>query len=158
MVNKKAYTNGKHDLKRGVDFIGISCVFFCHDGKGKFLMHKRSKNCRDEQGDWDLGGGAQEFGDSFEDTIKREIKEEYGADAIALKYVNTLEAHRQLADGTPTHWIAILYAVEVDPNQAKNNEPFKIDEIGWFDKNNLPNPLHSMTKRNLDEIKLAGLI
>ena len=46
----KGFANGKHDLKRGVNFIGVTCVFVCHDGKGRFLLHKRSKNCRDEQG------------------------------------------------------------------------------------------------------------
>lgn len=40
----------KKDLQRGIDFIGITCVFYCHDGQGNFLMHKRSKNCRDEIG------------------------------------------------------------------------------------------------------------
>ena len=44
-------------MQKGIDFIGITTVFFCHDGKGKFLMAKRSKNARDEHGRWDIGGG-----------------------------------------------------------------------------------------------------
>ncbi len=71
----------KMDLKKGVDFIGITCVFYCHDGKGKLLLHKRSKNCRDEVGRWHVGGGSMEFGEDFEETVKREIKEEYCTDA-----------------------------------------------------------------------------
>ena len=35
----------KKDLQGGVDYIGVTVVFYCHDGKGNFLMHKRSKNC-----------------------------------------------------------------------------------------------------------------
>lgn len=155
---KKAYANGQHDLRRGVDFIGVTCSFVCHDGNGKILLHKRSQNCRDEQGRWDNGGGAHEFGASIEETILREIKEEYGADAFNLQYVKTYDAHRQLDDGTPTHWVAVVYVAQVDPKQAKNNEPYKIDEIGWFDPNELPSPLHTQTLHTIKSIRAAGLI
>jgi len=35
-------------LKKGIDFTGVSIVYFCHDGKGNFLMQKRSQQARDE--------------------------------------------------------------------------------------------------------------
>lgn len=78
------FVNGQNDLRRGIDFIGVVCSFLCHDGKGNFVLQKRSKNCRDEQGKWDCGGGAHEFGTSLEHTLKREIKEEYGANAFNI--------------------------------------------------------------------------
>ena len=152
------FSNGKHDLRRGIDFVGVTCSFVCHDGKGKFLLHKRSKNCRDEQGRWDNGGGAHEFGHSIEETIEREIKEEYGADAFNLQFIKVYDAHRKLEDGTPTHWVAIVFAAQVDPKKVKNNEPYKIDEIGWFTLDNLPTPLHSQSKHTLQSIKEAGII
>ena len=33
-------------MQKGVDFVGISVVYFCHDGKGKFVMAKRSEQAR----------------------------------------------------------------------------------------------------------------
>ncbi len=45
------------NAKRGIDYIGVNCVFWCHDGKGNVLFHKRSKNCRDEQGTWTPAAG-----------------------------------------------------------------------------------------------------
>lgn len=154
----KAFTNGKHDLKRGVDFIGVTCSFVCYDGRGRVLLHKRSKHCRDEQGRWDNGGGAHEFGDSIEDTVRREIMEEYGTDALDLQFIKVKDLHRKLDDGTPTHWLGVLYAVRIDPEQAKNNEPYKIDDIGWFTLDDLPSPKHSQLLDNLAAVKAAGLI
>ena len=37
-------------MKPGVDYIGITTPFYCNDSNGLFLLHKRSKNCRDEHG------------------------------------------------------------------------------------------------------------
>ena len=49
-------------MKPGIDYIGISTPFYCHNGKGFFLLHKRNQNCRDEHGAWDTGSGKLEFG------------------------------------------------------------------------------------------------
>jgi 8-oxo-dGTP diphosphatase len=157
-MKSSGFANGKHDLRRGIDFIGVTCSFVCHDGKGKVLMHKRSKNCRDEQGRWDNGGGAHEFGATFEETIKREVKEEYGTEPFNLKFIKTYDAHRNLAGGIPTHWVSVVYAAQVDPKKVKNNEPYKIDEIGWFSFESLPTPLHSQSKHTLESVHAAGII
>lgn len=139
-------------LKAGTDYIGVNVVFWCHDGKGKVLMHKRSKNCRDEQGRWDCGGGAIEFGETFEDAIKREIMEEYGVKPLAVEYIitkNILRAHR----GRQTHWIKNLFWVLVNQSKVKIADKEKIDEIGWFTLKNLPAPLHSQIKGEVKIIK-----
>lgn len=129
-------------MQKGLDYTGISIVFFCHDGKGKYLLSKRSKNCRDEHGRWDPGGGALEFGASIDETLRREIKEEYCADVIEHEHFGFLDVHRTL-NGKPTHWVALLYKVLVDPKQVRNGEPHKFDAIDWFSLDELPSPLHS---------------
>lgn len=132
----------KNDLKMGFDFIGVNCVFWCHDEKNRILMHKRSNRCRDEQGRWDCGGGAMEFGETFEETVKREVEEEHGVRPIKIDYIMTENVLRTY-NGQKTHWIKNLHWVLVDPKKVKNNDPDKIDEIGWFDIDKLPKPLHS---------------
>jgi NADH pyrophosphatase NudC (nudix superfamily) len=127
---------------RGKEFIGVNCVFWCHDGKGKLLMHKRSKKCRDEQETWDCGAGSMEFGETFEETVRREVLEEYGAQPKEIKYISSANVLRE-HNGETTHWVKNLHWVLVDPKEVKNNEPDKIEEIGWFDLENLPTPLHS---------------
>ena len=139
---------------RGIDHIGVGCVFLCHDGQGRLLMHRRSANCRDERGTWDCGGGAMEFGETFEETVRREVREEYGAEAMEIRLLfarNTLREH----DGTPTHWVHAVHLVRVDPAQVRNNEPHKINDIGWFLPDALPTPIHSVLSRYLDRVREA---
>lgn len=95
------------DIRRhkGISFVGVGTVFFCHDGNGRFLMSKRSKQCRDEQGKWEIAGGGLKWGITAEDNIRREIKEEFDADAKIIDFMGYRDVFRTLDDGTPTHWL-----------------------------------------------------
>jgi 8-oxo-dGTP diphosphatase len=129
-------------MKKGVDHIGITVVFACHDGKGNFLLSKRGKNCRDEQGRWDPGGGGLEFGDTVEGTLKKEIAEEYCAKVLDFEFLGYRDVHRKI-NGEKTHWLALDFKVLVDRNKVRNGEPHKMDEIGWFRLDAMPKPQHS---------------
>ena len=145
------------DRRRGIDYVGVTINFIVHDGNGRFLLQKRSKKARDEHGNWDICGGALEFGEPIEDGVKRELKEELAAEAQDIKFITAYEAHRE-HKGNPTHWIALNHAVLADPAKVKINEPDKIDEIGWFTLATLPSPLHSQIQKALVPAKAAGII
>ncbi len=127
---------------KGIDHIGVSVIYFCHDGKGNFVMAKRSQNARDEHGNWDIGGGGLEFGDTVENTLKKEIKEEYCADVLDFEFLGFRDVHRE-HQGKPTHWIALDFKALIDPGQVKNGEPHKFDEVRWFTLKVLPSNLHT---------------
>lgn len=129
-------------LKKGTDCIGIALVFFCHDGACRFVMHKRGQNTRDEQGRWDIGGGALEYGDTVEETLRREVKEEYGTDVLNFEFLGYRDVHRVHA-GEPTHWVALDFKVRVDPEQVKNGEPHKFDAVEWFTFATIPETVHT---------------
>ena len=143
MKNTTKVADNSIDLRRGVDYIGVTVNFLVHDGQGRILLQKRSQNCRDEQGNWDIGGGAVEFGETLDDAVARELMEELCVKPLSIKAIQHYDAHR-INKGVPTHWIAVTYAVLVDPNEVSIGEPHKVDDIGWFTKDNLPSPLHSM--------------
>ena len=128
---------------KGVSFTGITTVFFCHDGQGRLLMQKRSKKARDEHGRWDAGGGGLKHGESVVDSMKREVKEEYNVDPINVEFIGWFDAFRKNQDGHDTHWLAMCFAVLVDPAQVKINDTDAIDDFGWFTLDKLPSPLHS---------------
>lgn len=143
-------------LRKGVDHIGVTCIFFCHDGRGNFVLYKRSDKCRDEQGRWDNGGGALDFGENFEEAVKREVKEEYCADAVDVQFLTASNVLRKNGQ-EDTHWIALIFAVRVDPKQVAIGEPDKMEEIGWFQAGSFPEPLHSQTLRHFESVEQAGL-
>ena len=129
-------------MDKGKDYTGISVVFLCHDGKGNILLSKRSTKCRDEHGTWDPGGGGLEFGDTVENTLKKEIAEEYCTDVLDFEFLGYRDVHRE-HDGRKTHWLALDFKVLIDRNKVKNGEPHKLEAVEWFTLDNLPSPTHS---------------
>ena len=129
-------------MKKGVDYIGICVCFFCHDGEGNYLFHKRSENCRDERGRWDCGGGSVDVGEMVDSAFKREVNEEYGVLPISYEFLGHEEIFREV-DGHKTHWLAFRYRALVDRSAVINNEPEKHSELGWYKIDDLPKPLHS---------------
>jgi len=139
-------------MNKGVDYTGVSVIFLCHDGEGNFLMAKRSSNCRDEHGCWDIGGGGLEFGHNVEETIKKEVKEEYCTDVLESEFLGYRDVHRE-HNGTRTHWIALDFKVLVDKSKVKIGEPNKFSSMEWFTPDSFPTPIHSQIPKFLQLYK-----
>lgn len=139
-------------MKKGEDYTGVTVVFACHDGKGNFLLSKRGPMCRDEHGAWDPGAGGLEFADTVENTLRKEVAEEYCTDVVAYEFLGFRDVHRE-HNGKKTHWIALDFKVLVDPSKVKNGEPHKFDEVAWFTLDALPTPLHSQYPKFLERYK-----
>jgi ADP-ribose pyrophosphatase YjhB (NUDIX family) len=118
----------------------ISCVFVCRDDDGRILLARRSPGARDEPGAWDCGAGALEFGETFEAAVTREVREEYAAEP---REIVQLGVRNVIRDDPPSHWVAVVFAVRVDPAAVAIGEPHKFDALGWFTPDTLPAPLHS---------------
>ncbi len=128
--------------EKGVDFVGVSVVYFCHDGKGNFVMQKRGKNARDEHGRWDIGAGGLEVGDSVEETLRKEIMEEYCTEVLDFEFLGMRDVFRE-HNGQKNHWVMLDFKVLVNSEKVSNGEPHKFDEIGWFNFKTMPQPQHS---------------
>lgn len=122
-------------MKAGIDYIGIATPFYCNDGRGRFLFQKR-------KGAWSPGSGHLEFGLTPEENVVKEVAEEYGCRGEIQEQL-PMHFTLYLQEGTERHWLSIPFFVRVDPQEAKNNEPGKIEEIGWFSLSDLPEPLHA---------------
>jgi len=129
-------------MQKGIDYTGVTVVYICHDENGNILMNKRSKNCRDEHGRWDIGGGSVEYGDTILETLEKEIFEEYCTKILDHSFLGYRDVHRE-HNGQKTHWIALDFKVLIDKTTVKNGEPHKFDEINWFKIDSLPENVHS---------------
>jgi 8-oxo-dGTP pyrophosphatase MutT (NUDIX family) len=138
---------------RGFDCIGVAAVTMCHDGAGNYLLGLRSDKCRDEHDRWDpIGSGGLEFGEHIEDAIKREVKEECGADVIEIEYLGFREVHRVI-NGQASHYIAFDHKVHIERNQVHITEPDKCLELRWCKLGEIPEPRHSQFPIFLEKYK-----
>lgn len=147
----------KTDSRRGVDHIGVSAAAVIHDGNGKILLMQRGPKARDENGRWDIVGGAIEFGESIDDALVREVSEEMSVEPYDIEFLRAYDAHRE-HNGDKTHWICLLHSARVDLTKVKIGEPEKISAIGWFGLNDIPKPQHSMLHNALAAAQQAGII
>lgn len=145
------------DLRRGVDHIGVSAAAIIHDGHGKILLMQRGPEARDENGRWDICGGAIEFGESIDEALQREIEEELCTKPLEIDFLTAYDAHRE-HNGDKTHWICLLHAAKVDPTTVRIGEPHKISQVGWFSLADIPEPPHSMLHKALAVAQQAGII
>ena len=142
----------KNKLNIGFGCIGLGVCFYCHDGHGRFIMDRRGKKCRDEQGRWEIGGGEIEFGSDIEETLKREVMEEYTTVIRSFVFLGFRNIIR-IIDGKISHWIMLDFKVLVDPKTVSNGEPHKFDAVEWFTLNHLPSPTHSQFQKFLKKYK-----
>jgi 8-oxo-dGTP diphosphatase len=111
------------------------------------LLARRSAGARDEPGTWDTGAGALEFGETFEAAVTREVLEEY---ATVPEEITLLGVRNVVRTEPLSHWVAVVFAVRVDPGSVKIGEPHKFDDLSWFGRDALPSPLHSQLAPTLD--------
>lgn len=139
-------------MKKGEDYPGVTVVYWCHDGNGNYLFNKRGTNCRDEQGRWDCGGGSLDLGDTVEETLRKEIKEEYCTDVLESEFLGYRDILRENV-GKKTQWVALDFRVLVDRETVANGEPHKFDEVAWFKLDELPERVHSQLNVGLEKYK-----
>lgn len=74
----------------------LSVKIFLRNGAGHYLILKRSAQSRNNPGKWDFPGGKVDPGETFQNALIREIREETGFEAVLDHFVNAYE--RELED------------------------------------------------------------
>jgi len=100
--------------------------------KGKVLMIKRK--IEPFKGYWVLPGGHVEYGETVENAIKREIKEELGVSAKIEKLIGVFSNPKR---DPRYHSISIAYLLKKEKG-GKITLNFEASEFKFFPLNNLP--------------------
>jgi ADP-ribose pyrophosphatase YjhB (NUDIX family) len=133
-----------------VDVIKVAVAAMILDRQANVWLMRRTMACRDEHGCWSPVTGLAEPGETIEDSMRRELKEEVGLDAgDDLEFLGYRDLFRE---GSP-QLLGMDFLIRADRDQVRICEPVNFDRAGWFPRYGLPVPLDAF---GLDWIKKYG--
>ena len=117
--------------------VGIG-VMIIRDGNVLLSWRKGSHGA----GEWQFPGGHLEFEESFEQCAKREAKEEADIEIenIRFQFLANVKKYEN------KHYVHIGLMADYKAGKPKILEPEKSGEWGWYDLENLPEPLFEMCR------------
>ncbi len=103
--------------------------------EGKVLIGERLAS--HGAGTYQIPGGHMEFGKTFEEVARDEVREETGLTDIEFKGVIGLSNERIYGK----HYVNVLFQVECKSGEPGNPEPEKSRNWRWYSPDNLPSPI-----------------
>ena len=102
-------------------------------GRQVLLSYRRAPGVAKLDGKWELPGGKIEFGETPEQALVREIREEIGLDVRPLRLLPYL--HTNVWEYEHVIQQVVLASYECEPQ--KGSEPQVSDDVRWFDVNEI---------------------
>src|ERR1044072_5406670 len=125
--------------------VGLGILIFNEKGK-IFFIHRISKHAN---GTWAPPGGYLEFGETFEEGAKREVKEEFDLD-LDVEDLKVIGVTNNVYKEEGKQIVGILLRAGKFKGEPKLMEPDKHSEFGWFDLANLPEPIMPPMRQYID--------
>jgi 8-oxo-dGTP diphosphatase len=119
--------------------VGVACII--RNDEGQVLFQRRTG--AHGAGTWSVPGGHLEMGETFEQAVVREVREEIGIDVLKAKFsavTNNLPGAWSNRSGVPNHYITIMMNAERWQGEPRICEPDKISELKWA------HPLHESVR------------
>jgi mutator protein MutT len=117
---------------------GAAAIVF--DDQKRILLQRRTDN-----GDWGLPGGAIDIGETAEQAVIREVKEETGYDVSVIRLIGVYSDPKYTTitypDGNTAHYVSILFECRLIGGAATTSE--ESSAVDWFNPDSLPQPFHS---------------
>jgi len=106
----------------------ISSSVIIYDNKNRILLAQRSSTKKQDPGLWETIGGTIEFGESPEECLKREVKEELGC---GIKNTKLFNVYNFVKDDLQL--ISIVYLANIDGIPKFNKD--EVRDLRWFSEN-----------------------
>ena len=105
--------------------VGVGALIICD---GKLLLEKRKNE--PGKGKWSIPGGLVELGESVQQTVIREVKEETGLDVESPEHVDVVDnVDRDERGGIKYHFVIIDYFVKL--KGGKLEAASDAEELRW---------------------------
>jgi len=118
--------------------------------RGRVLLGRRRGS--HGEGYYAAPGGHIEFGESFEQAARREVREETGLEIAGLKLLSVGNYVFKREDGE-RHYIDVDFVCESHAGEPRLEEPEKCDGWDWYDLDDLPRPLFVVTRRMIESLR-----
>ncbi len=145
LSKQKILSEVKKNWKTFLVGVGTGVVILKNN---QVLLNLRNKEANNRIGEWELPGGTAEFGDTIEETVIKEVKEETN---LTVKPLHCVCVHQDFVEGQ--HWISFGFVAELISGKLKNLEPHKFKEIKFFDLTKLPENTSKLSKEVIESFK-----
>ncbi|GAA0194282.1 ADP-ribose pyrophosphatase YjhB (NUDIX family) [Brevundimonas nasdae] len=136
----------------GVDFPGVGCGLVIQRADGRVLLCKRLK--APEAGFWNIVGGKVDMMEHSADAARREAEEESG---LKIGAVDFLCLSEEIIPADGQHWVSLMYLTRDFTGEPSLTEPDKLSDIGWFDLDDLPQPLSAFSVKAFAALKAQSV-
>ena len=142
-----------HELRKVVGnqpLIMVGATLLALNQKNHLLMIKRTDNNR-----WGVPGGAMELGESLEETVKREVREEIGVDVKDLELFGVYsgqDLYYKYPNGAEVYNVSVVYIIR-NFNEEVIVNPDEHSEYKYFDVRNLPDEISPPIKSILRDLQ-----
>lgn len=125
-------------------------------GVGLFVFNENNEvlmQLRTDYNLWGFPGGAMELGESYEETAKRELKEETNLEIEDLKMIKVLsgkDTYREYPNGDKLYDITAIFVVLSYKGNLKINDG-ESKQLGWFNIDNIPENITDHTKNYIEK-------
>ncbi len=138
------------DKKAGIDYVGVGVGAIVVNDTGQVFLAQRGEHTTNERGKWEFPGGKVDFGDTLHEALKREFMEEYG---MTIEIIELLSVDDHIIEDEGQHWVSPTYIAKSIGAEPQILEADKCGAIGWFDIDNLPEPLSLITQYNVRDYR-----
>ncbi len=111
---------------------------------GKILLGERLRS--HGAGTYQIPGGHMEYGKSFEETARDEVREETGL--TDLTFVKVFALNNEVVYGK--HYVNLGFLMECERGEPGNPEPEKSRNWKWYGLDELPSPIFAPSKGMID--------
>lgn len=135
----------------GRDYIGVGVGAAILNDRQEVLLSLRGSQARNERGKWEIPGGKVEWGETFEQAIVREVKEELG---IEIEVIELLGLFDHILPDEKQHWVSPTFICKIISGEPCVLEPEKCEQVGWFSLEAAQKlPLSMITKQDISKLE-----